>query len=94
MPSQNRIFDDMAKVAGGALSALTAFKQEAETMIRDRIDRFMADANYVRRDEFEAVKAVAAAARTEQERLVARVAALERALKARKTKAAPTSRRK
>jgi BMFP domain-containing protein YqiC len=82
MQNQNRIFDDMAKVAGGALSALTALKQDIEGMIRDRMDRFMAEANYVRRDEFEAVKAVAAAARSEQERLTARLDALERDLAA------------
>ncbi len=80
MQNQNRIFDDMAKVAGGALSALTALKQDIEGMIRDRMDRFMAEANYVRRDEFEAVKAVAVAARSEQEQLSARLDALERAL--------------
>jgi BMFP domain-containing protein YqiC len=86
MQSQNRIFDDMAKMAGGALSALTAFKQEMETLVRDRLDRFMAEANYVRRDEFDAVKAVAAAARAEQEKLNARVDALESALNAKKKK--------
>lgn len=77
MANPNRIFDDIAKMAGGALSAVAAFKQELETMVRDRVDRFMAEANYVRREEFEAVKAMAAAARAEQERLAARVAALE-----------------
>ena len=79
MQSRNRIFDDVAKVAGGALSALTAVKEDVEAIIRDRIDRFMSEANYVRRDEFEAVKAMAATARAEQERLSARLAALETA---------------
>jgi BMFP domain-containing protein YqiC len=78
MQSQKKIFDDIARIAGGAMSAIGAFKQEAETMIRDRVERFMAEHNYVRRDEFEAVKAVASAARAAQERLEARVAALER----------------
>jgi BMFP domain-containing protein YqiC len=77
MQSQNRIFDDLAKVAGGALGALSSLKQEMETMVRDRIERFMADNNMVPREEFEAVKAMAAEARLQQERLAARVAALE-----------------
>ena len=77
MQSQNRIFDDLAKVAGGALGALANLKQEIETMVRDRIERFMADANMVPREEFDAVKAMAAEARTQQEHLSARVAALE-----------------
>jgi len=82
MQSQNRIFDDLAKVAGGALGALSNLKQEMEAMVRDRVERFMADNNMVPREEFEAVKAMAAEARAEQERLAARVAALEAALNA------------
>lgn len=81
MQSQNRIFDDIAKVAGGALGALTSLKQEMETMVKERFERFMADNNMVPREEFEAVKAMASEARAEQERLAARVAALEATLK-------------
>ncbi|MBX7200806.1 MAG: accessory factor UbiK family protein [Rhodospirillaceae bacterium] len=80
MQSQNRIFDDIARVAGGALGALTSLKDEIEAMIRDRMERFMADGNFVRREEFDVVRAMAAEARAEQERLAARVAALEAAL--------------
>ena len=81
MQSQNRIFDDLARVAGGALGALTSLKDEIEAMIRDRMERFMADGNFVRREEFDVVRAMAAEARAEQERLVARVTELEAALK-------------
>ena len=81
MQSQNRIFDDIAKVAGGALGALASLKQEMETMVKERVERFMTDNNMVPREEFEAVKAMASEARAEQERLAARVAALEAALK-------------
>jgi BMFP domain-containing protein YqiC len=84
MQSQNRFFDDVAKVAGGALGALSSLKQEMEAMVRERVERFMADNNMVPREEFEAVKAMAAEARAEQERLAARVAALEAALAAKK----------
>jgi BMFP domain-containing protein YqiC len=84
MQSQNRIFDDLAKVAGGALSTLTALKEEIEAMVRDRFQRAVADADFVRREEFEAVKAVASAARAEQEKLEARVVALEAQLNAKK----------
>ena len=81
MQSQNRIFDDIARVAGGALGALTSLKDEIEAMIRDRLERFMADGDFVRREEFDVVKAMAAEARAEQERLANRVAELEAALK-------------
>jgi BMFP domain-containing protein YqiC len=80
MQSQNRIFDDIAKVAGGALSALGGLKQEIETMMRDRFERFMAEGNFVRREEFDVVQAMAAAARVEQEKQAARIAELERLL--------------
>ncbi len=81
MQSQNRIFDDIARVAGGALGALTSLKDEIEAMIRDRMERFMADGNFVRREEFDVVRAMAAEARAEQERLKARLEELEAALK-------------
>ena len=84
MQSQNRIFDDIAKVAGGALSALGGLKQEIEATVRDRIERFMAEGNFVRREEFDAVQAMAATARAEQEKLNARIAALEDALASKK----------
>ena len=84
MQSQNRIFDDIAKVAGGALSALGGLKQEMEAMMRDRFERFMAEANFVRREEFDVVQAMAATARAEQEKLAARVTELEQLLKAKK----------
>ncbi|MCC6913846.1 MAG: accessory factor UbiK family protein [Rhodospirillaceae bacterium] len=78
MQSQNRIFDDLARLSGGALSALSGLKQEIEAMIRDRLERVMADGGDVRREEFDVVRAMAAEARAEQERLAARVAELER----------------
>ncbi len=80
MQSQNRIFDDLARVAGGALSALTSLKDEIEAMVRDRMERFMSEGNFVRRDEFDVVRAMATEARAEQERLTKRIAELERQL--------------
>lgn len=77
MQSQNRIFDDLARLGGGALSAFSGLKQEIEAMVRDRLERVMADGGYVRREEFDVVRAMAAEARAEQERLSARVAELE-----------------
>jgi len=84
MQSQNRIFDDIAKVAGGALSALGGLKQEIEAMVRDRLERFMSEGNFVRREEFDVVRAMAAEARAEQERLTARLIELERQLAAKR----------
>lgn len=77
MQTQNPFFDDLARMAGGALGALSGLKAEIEALVRQQFERFMAGADMVPRDEFEAVRALAIKARSEQEDLEARVAALE-----------------
>ena len=77
MQSQNRFFDDFARVAAGALGALSGVKSEVESRLREQLERVLAGMDLVSRDEFEAVKAVAAKARAEQEDLTKRVEALE-----------------
>lgn len=77
MQTQNPFFDDLARMAGGALGALSGLKSEIETLVRQQFERFLAGADMVPRDEFEAVRALAIKARTEQEDLEARVAQLE-----------------
>jgi len=78
MQTTNRLFDDLARVANGAVSTLVGVKDEIEALVRQRVDKLLADADLVPREEFEAVKAMAAEARAEQERLAKRVAALEK----------------
>lgn len=85
MQTQSRFFDDLARVANGALSAAAGVRAEIEQLVRQQFDRFLADRNLVTREEFEAVEAMAAKAREEQEKLAARVAELEAALTAKAT---------
>lgn len=87
MQSQNRIFDDIAKVAGGALGALGSLKQEIEVLVRQRVERFLADHDLVSREEFEAVKEMAAEARIEQTLILARLQELEGLMKTSRAKA-------
>src|SRR5512147_1569175 len=77
MQTSNRFFDDLAKMASGAASTVVGVRQEIEALVRQRIERLVADFDLVRRDEFEAVKAMTANARAEQERLERRLADLE-----------------
>ena len=79
MNKENRFFDDIARVAGGALGALSGVREEAEVLIRGRVERLLVDMDLVPRDEFEAVKAIAVAAQAEVARLSARLDALENA---------------
>ena len=81
MQTSNRILDDLARVANGAVSTLAGVKGEIDTLIRQKIEKFMVDADLVPRDDFDAVKIMAAEARLEQERLSKRIAALEKQLK-------------
>ena len=80
MQSNNRIFEDAARLAEGAMGTAVAMKREVETLVRAQFERILAGMDLVKRDEFEAVREMAANARAEQERLAERVAALEAAL--------------
>ena len=77
MQSQNRFFDDVARVASGAVGAIAGVRGEIEARLRDQLERVLAGMDLVSREEFEAVKAMAAKARDEQEVLQRRLAALE-----------------
>ena len=77
MQSQSRFFDDLARVAAGAVGTLSGVKSEIETRLREQLERVLAGMDLVSREDFEAVKAMAATARAEQEDLAMRVAELE-----------------
>jgi BMFP domain-containing protein YqiC len=82
MADRPRFFDDLAGVAGGAMSALAGLREEAESTIRARVDEAIRRLDLVRREDLEAVQEMAANARAAQEGLEARVAALEARLAA------------
>ena len=77
MQTDNRLLDDIARAASGALGALAGVRAELESQMRALLDNWLKGQNLVTREEFEAVKAMAAAARAENEALSARIAALE-----------------
>jgi BMFP domain-containing protein YqiC len=77
MQTRNRFLDDLARVAGGAVGALSGVREEVEARVRQQFERILQDMDLVTREEFDAVQMVAQAARMEQERLADRVAELE-----------------
>jgi BMFP domain-containing protein YqiC len=77
MSGRQRLFDDFAGVAGGAISALAGLREEAEAVARGRIDAAIRRLDLVRREELDAALALAANARAGQEAAEARLAALE-----------------
>jgi BMFP domain-containing protein YqiC len=80
MQTENRLLDDLARMANGALNTLSGLREEIESRVRERVERMLADMDMVPREEFDAVKAMAQKARAEQEDLAARVAELDRRL--------------
>ncbi len=78
MQTRNRMFDDAARVAGGAFGTLAGIRREIESLVRAQFERMLGGLDLVTRDEFDAVREMAATARAQQEALEARVAELEK----------------
>jgi len=93
MQTDNRILDDLARVAGGAFGTLNDVRVEIENLFKQRLERVLSDLDVVPRDEFDAVKAMAEKARMEQEALEKRVAVLEAALAAATDKKSATDKK-
>ena len=80
MQTENRLFDDLARVASGAINTLGGLREEIELRVKERLERLASEMDLVSREEFDAVKAMAAKARAEQTALEKRIVALEAAL--------------
>jgi BMFP domain-containing protein YqiC len=79
--SQNRVFDDFARLVTDASEMAQGVRREAETAMKSQLERVLAAMDVVTREEFEAVKVMAAKAREDNKKLSQRVAALEAAMK-------------
>lgn len=77
MTTQNRFFDDMSKLMTNAMGVAQGARTEAETAMKGWIDRWLADRDFVTREEFEAVREMAIKARTENAELKARLDAMD-----------------
>ena len=77
MQTRNKIMEDISQLMTNAMGVAQGAKEEAETAMKSMMDRWLADRDFVTRDEFEAVRAMAQKAREENEALKARLAALE-----------------
>jgi BMFP domain-containing protein YqiC len=77
MSERPKFFDDLAGVAGGALSAFAGLREELASMVRARVDEAVRRLDLVKREDFDAVAELAR--REQAEALELRVAALEAA---------------
>jgi BMFP domain-containing protein YqiC len=74
MQTENKIFEDFTKFVNGAAGTLAGMGREAETAMRERAKEWIGGADFVSREEFEALKAIALEARAEIDRLRAEIA--------------------
>jgi BMFP domain-containing protein YqiC len=77
MQTRNKFLDDMSQLMTNAMGVAQGAKSEAETAMKGFVDRWLAERDFVTREEFDAVRAMAQKAREENEALSARLAALE-----------------
>ena len=77
MQTRNKMLDDLSQLMTNAMGVAQGARTEAETAMKGAIDRWLADRDFVTREEFDAVRAMAQKAREENETLKSRLDALE-----------------
>ena len=77
MQTQNRLLDDLARVASSAMGIATGMRSEAEARLREQFEKIISQMDLVSREEHEVIQAMAQKAREDQEAMADRVAALE-----------------
>ena len=77
MQTRSKIFDDVGQLMTNAMGVAQGAKDEAENAMKSMLDRWLADRDFVTREEFDAVRAMAKRAREENEELKSRLEALE-----------------
>ena len=84
MQGRNKLMDDIGQIMTNAMGVAQGAKDEAETAMKSIMDRWLADRDFVTRDEFDVVRAMAQKARKENEALKLRIDSLETARKSKK----------
>ena len=70
MQSRSKFLDDVSQLMTNAMGVAQGAREEAETAVKSIIDRWLADHDFVTREEFDAVKAMAQKAREENLSLI------------------------
>ena len=77
MAPRNKMFDDLSQLMTNAMGVAQGARDEAENAMKSWMDRWLADRDFVTREEFDAVRMMAQKAREENAELKARLDALE-----------------
>ena len=77
MQSKNPFLDDLARLMTSAAGVAQNARSEMENTFKSILERWLADNNFVTREEFESVRSMAQKAREENDALRARLDALD-----------------
>lgn len=77
MQKDSKLFEDIATFASNAAGGAMNMKREFEAMLADKLGSFMANQQFVTREEFNVVRAMAEKARAENEALRKEIDALK-----------------
>jgi len=89
MSVNRRLLDDVSRLATSAAGLVQGAGKEAETLVRQRLERLLDGMDLVTREEFDAVKAMAAKARSENAALNKRLVAMEEVIQSLNAKSKP-----
>ena len=78
MQTRNKMLDDISQLMTNAMGVAQGAREEAETAVKSVIDRWLADQDFVTREEFDAVRSMAQKAREENAALSVQIEALEK----------------
>lgn len=91
MTDRPKFFDDLAGVAGGALSAIAGIREELAALIRARVDEAVRRLDLVKREDFDAIAELAQRAKSDAEMLALRIAEIEKILRETPSSMDPTN---
>ncbi len=84
MHSKEKIFDDIAQLAGGAAGVLGGLGQNIRAEIKSRVEEIVDRLDLVPRSDFEALETMLKKSREEQAQMLKRIEELEKPTKAKK----------
>lgn len=76
--TDNKFFDDMARMASGAMGTIFGLREEFEAQVRQQVERIMQRLDLVSREDFDAMSAVAQDAKIAAEEAIETIAKLEK----------------
>ena len=78
MQTRNKMLDDLSQLMTNAMGIAQGAREETESVMRSMIERWLANQNFVTREEFDAIRLMVQKAREENAQLASRLDKLEK----------------